>query len=346
VKKSRRTHGFTLIELLVVIAIIAILIALLLPAVQQAREAARRSQCKNNLKQIGLALHNYHDTHRMFPPGWVGRDQDDGTPGDGIPGGGWAWSVFILPFIDQAPMYNALNVQNGASVIPPALTPNDKFLPAYSCPSDASDEQGGATLSTPPVVQGWAESIPDYYKKMNYPAVNGRGVDDGVAASANIVPGATLGLCAGSATGTYSGAVDNSFNLEGTCNKKWEGCFGAATNTRIRDITDGTSNTLMVGERDMTKAVGAIWMRAMNIGVGQVDGTSVAGVVSIKLNFQDLLDTDATNDGGTAGFGSTHEGGCHFLLGDGSVRFIQENIDMGVYANLGARGDGNIIPPF
>jgi len=335
VKKSRRTHGFTLIELLVVIAIIAILIALLLPAVQQAREAARRSQCKNNLKQIGLALHNYHDTHRMFPPGWVMRTQD-------ATDGGWAWSVFILPFIDQAPMYNALNVQNGASVIPPALTPNDKFLPAYSCPSDASDEQGGAVLAG--ITQGWSDSVPAYYKKMNYPAVNGLGQDDGAVSPPVYAPTGFAVACA-AAVGTYGSGgltdvVDSSWNLEGTCSKKWEGCFGFDTNTKIRDITDGTSNTLMVGERDMTKAKGAIWMRA-----ALLDGTSVSGVVSVKLNFQDLLATPPVVTG-TAGFGSTHEGGCHFLLGDGSVRFIQENIDMGVYANLGARADGNIIPPF
>src|SRR4051812_6730319 len=92
-------RGFTLIELLVVIAIIAVLIALLLPAVQQAREAARRSQCKNNLKQIGLALHNYHDTANTLPPGWIG------DPTGSNAGNRWGWGTMILPYLDQAPLY-------------------------------------------------------------------------------------------------------------------------------------------------------------------------------------------------------------------------------------------------
>jgi prepilin-type N-terminal cleavage/methylation domain-containing protein len=120
---ARRRTAFTLIELLVVIAIIAVLIALLLPAVQQAREAARRSQCKNNLKQVGLALHNYHDTHNVLPPAFFTQH-------------GWTSTTFLLPYLDQAPMYNRLNV-NGpinladASILALAKTP----LPVFLCPS-------------------------------------------------------------------------------------------------------------------------------------------------------------------------------------------------------------------
>ena len=343
-KKLRRTRGFTLIELLVVIAIIAILIALLLPAVQQAREAARRSQCKNNMKQIGLALHNYHDTHRMFPPGFIGRQQDDGTLG-GAEGPGWAWSVFILPFIDQAPLYNALNVQSGSSTIPIGgpTSANNKFLPCYSCPSDASDEEGGAMLGG--VTLGWQDLAGNFYKKSNYPAVNGMGLASG--AIPGLDPDAT-DCTSGPADTIWTSyasvaTVDPSFNLEGTCTKKWEGCFGSCTNTRIRDMTDGTSNTLLVGERDMTKAQGAVWMRPQI--VPTPSGAAILGVVSVKLNTQDLL-ASIPITAGQDGFGSTHEGGCHFLMGDGAVRFIQENINMGIYRDLGARADGNIVPPF
>ncbi|MFG0295400.1 MAG: DUF1559 domain-containing protein, partial [Maioricimonas sp. JB045] len=106
---TSRRRGFTLIELLVVIAIIAILVALLLPAVQQAREAARRSQCKNNLKQIGLALHNYHDTHGSFPPGYIARYVSATDPASAETGPGFAWGTMILPFLDQSPTYNQLN---------------------------------------------------------------------------------------------------------------------------------------------------------------------------------------------------------------------------------------------
>lgn len=102
----RLRRGFTLIELLVVIAIIAVLVALLLPAVQQAREAARRSSCKNNMKQLGLALHNYHDTHFSFPPGYLDQDSYGGFGFVDINQGHWAWSASLLPFLDQAPLYN------------------------------------------------------------------------------------------------------------------------------------------------------------------------------------------------------------------------------------------------
>src|SRR6187397_1757547 len=105
--RIRRSAGFTLIELLVVIAIIAVLIALLLTAVQQAREAARRSQCKNNLKQIGLALHNYHDVANGLPQGWIGVNAMGQPFVDG--GNGWGWAARILPQMDQAPLYNTLN---------------------------------------------------------------------------------------------------------------------------------------------------------------------------------------------------------------------------------------------
>src|SRR6188472_548040 len=104
--KAHSRRGFTLIELLVVIAIIAILIALLLPAVQQAREAARRSQCKNNLKQLGLALHNYHDTSNTLPPGWIAVPTMSGNTNASAPC--WGWGTMILPGLDQAPLYSSM----------------------------------------------------------------------------------------------------------------------------------------------------------------------------------------------------------------------------------------------
>ena len=150
---NRRAHGFTLIELLVVIAIIAILIALLLPAVQQAREAARRTQCKNNLKQVGLALHNYHDVHKMFPMGaFSAIDDDNGCDDDG-----YGWGVMLLPYIDQAPLYQKLpmtaTAANGFTSVDDPRGANwcvfknyfesngtiipggDTILPAFRCPS-------------------------------------------------------------------------------------------------------------------------------------------------------------------------------------------------------------------
>jgi len=131
--KHRLRRGFTLIELLVVIAIIAILIALLLPAVQQAREAARRTQCKNHLKQIGLAIHNYHDTHNTFPPGYIARIPQNITSSER---GLYGWGAFVLPYMDQAPLYNLLQVgnvpleTNAVTNLAALQTP----LPAFSLP--------------------------------------------------------------------------------------------------------------------------------------------------------------------------------------------------------------------
>src|SRR4051812_18590026 len=145
---SRRRRAFTLIELLVVIAIIAILIALLLPAVQQAREAARRTQCRNNLKQIGLALHNYHDAANTIPPGYIGTQAVPNVTGQSL---NYGWATFILPFMDQSPLYNTIGsgfsgpnaVTFASSTISASSAAYQTVLPAFRCPSDT----GAATAT-------------------------------------------------------------------------------------------------------------------------------------------------------------------------------------------------------
>lgn len=161
---SKTRRGFTLIELLVVIAIIAILIALLLPAVQQAREAARRTQCKNNLKQIGIALHGYHETALAFPPGWIGVDRSSGAH-DFEGHNSFGWAVALLPHLEQGPLYKRLDTQQ-SMMDPTNLSILQTPLQAFRCPSDTGpefwdivDEASGsnvlATLSSSNYVGVW-----------------------------------------------------------------------------------------------------------------------------------------------------------------------------------------------
>lgn len=288
-------RGFTLIELLVVIAIIAILIALLLPAVQQAREAARRSQCKNNLKQIGLALHNYHDTHRVFPSGWIGVE-----PGVGANiefGSGWGWGTMILPYMDQSNLYNKINfdleIHNSSQ--PTGIL--DQSLTAYRCPSDPSDNTFELEQ------EGSPGTILAKLATANYIGVFGSDeLDD-----CEIVPAGT------------------------PC--KSTGLFYQNSNTRFRDITDGTSQTLFVGERKTDKTAGwySTWVGA--VPEGEETFARVLGATDHVPN-----DPAAHFDD----FSSHHVGGTQFLFGDGRVRFITENIDLGVYQSLSSITGGEV----
>ncbi len=293
-----RRRGFTLIELLVVIAIIAILIALLLPAVQQAREAARRSSCKNNMKQIGLALHNYHDTHRVFPFSYQGGVT---APAMGSTGNlGIGWGTYILPFIDQAPLYNKISERmfgasgNGAGGHwhddAPTVALAETVLAPYICPSDPS---GGI--------------VPGAFRfslgKSNYLVVLGTDFSG-------------FGTITGGGTTTYPGA------------------FYGNSSTRIRDITDGTSNTLIVGEKtSKVDPAAGLWIGADND----------RGATGMKL--EDSADF-RINGTAAASASSLHVGGCHFLLGDGRVRFISENINGNTYEILSLINDGNVVGEF
>jgi len=299
----RRRSGFTLIELLVVIAIIAVLIALLLPAVQQAREAARRSQCKNNLKQIGLALHNYHDTMLVLPPGLI--DVTRSSLNFNLLG----WGTMILPYLDQAPLYNSIGTNNGFTspegpwelALNSAATPVPYIettlartpLPAYLCPSDT---------------MGGTNSKLNNYGTSNYVACVGEFFD---------VSQAT----------TYRGA------------------FQTNTRVRLRDFTDGTSNTILCGERRIYGTqIGSIWIGALK------DGTNGSNSVGRRVSAV----TAPTNTGagyrinGTdyAAFSSMHTGGAHFLMGDGTVRFVSENLNMNTFRLLGGIADGQVIGEF
>ncbi len=350
---SRR--GFTLIELLVVIAIIAVLIALLLPAVQQAREAARRTQCKNNLKQLGLALHNYHDiTSRTFPPGYIDLKIVNEAPVFLL----WGWGSMLLPQIDQAPLYNLLgspstipNFDTGLTFATPStVTPNtvQKALPAFRCPSDSGS----------PLVSG-ADNTTIAVARSNYVGVAGTDpawinatVGGNTAGVGTLVASVSTGLVLGAmqaldpstvTTGNYQGFP----SVTGYPVKNYGGTFGANSMTGFGSIMDGSSNVIVIGER-YTPSISsssidadgdATWVGA-NDDYGQHGQGSVLGEASVPINAFVSFSTPKPE---TTGFGSLHVGGSHFLMGDGAVRFISQNVDMNTYRYLSRVADGNVI---
>ena len=272
-----RSQGFTLIELLVVIAIIAVLIALLLPAVQQAREAARRTQCKNNLKQIGLALHNYADTFSRFPPGYIANsDITATTPG-------WGWGALILPQLDQSTVYNALNfnlpIENSTNA-----APIQTLLKAYLCPSDI-------------------------YPTGAFSITNSTSIQVVLAAPSS-----------------YAGCVGNdSSDVDDNVNRG-NGMLYRNSNTTFADVTDGTSNTIIVAERSWSQANGS-WVGAPNTGRLRAGTKNPFAPLDEAASFLILSHTHWINimndpDGGLDDFSSLHSGGANALFVDGSVRFL------------------------
>jgi len=300
-------HGFTLIELLVVIAIIAVLIALLLPAVQQAREAARRSQCRNNLKQIGLALHNYHDAHRIFPQG------------NNL--GAWSFKAMILPFLDQGNIFSRIDFSNNiaTSASPPARCPMGQYdcrdevlrlqalgqgdpasarLPILYCPSDPL---GGSA---------WPDTSIGIHRLGNYVGVGG-----------DEVPVLSEGRCVGPS---------------GPFPARRRGILWYNSNVRMADITDGTSNTFCVGEKGINND--------LNYGWDLCAGVEGDGWLSCGNPFGpgDPANNAAQGYIHDSHFWSHHAGGSHFLIGDGSVRFLNYSINFDTYKALATRAGGEV----
>ena len=289
-----RRQGFTLIELLVVIAIIAVLIALLLPAVQQAREAARRTQCRNNMHQLGLAMHNYHDTHRCFPAGTFGQMA---TTSDG-----WSPHCMILPYIDEAAVYNALNFDG--SRLPGNITAAGQVLNQYICPSYSG------------TVAGYHVTGSIYSGATSYCSVMGS-------------------MTVAQANGNWA-LYTNGVTTYCKC-------------VRIRDIRDGTSNTFLMGESGNLwgSAYRKAWYNAYGWGCNRTVVT-LAWPINYDLRWGEGGEPrpSSCNNygvGGCMSFGSPHEGGAFFLMADGQVRFITENIDMATYRALGTRAGNEII---
>ena len=356
---TKRSRGFTLIELLVVIAIIAVLIALLLPAVQQAREAARRSTCKNNLKQMGLALHNYHETSNQFPlPGLLNVN-----PGAAVGVGGLLttsnWSVATLPFMDQAPVYNLYN--SNLSAFDPANAPAVQTkLAAYLCPS--APRPSSQTYTIPSAFTGGLVTA-------NLTMTDG-GATDYVATTR--VRGAFLNIVRNT-----SGSSDADGWGKGgivSMNPALAAVMTIPNGSKLRDLTDGVSNTIMIGElasrnqlyRKGNKLIapvsaspadeayvasvagGGCWSDPFN-GVWELtgrafDGTGSSGPCPINCSNARTSAGSVTQNAG--GLYSWHTGGVHVLLGDGSVRFLSENISGITLAALISRAGGEVLGEF
>lgn len=324
----KQQRAFTLIELLVVIAIIGVLIALLLPGVQQAREAARRSQCQNNLKQIGLALHNYHDQYGSFPPGCAlsSLSPDAGYSVDlttANRAAGYGWATFILPQLEQGNLFNQLNVNSlelSRLMQQPTLRPLAQIrLNVYRCPSDIAPDLNTGRQFTNAIFGDTAVATSNY---IGVEGIRWTHADDWII----------------SKTDPF-------------------GIFWPASAVRMQDITDGSSNTFMVGERNWTNLAG-IWIGTRNYtGNGDVGLRQNLGITNWKINLSNSTTATPTSN---RAFHSNHVGGTQFLLADGSVRFISENIYLdntlsdstrpasqkGLYNRLGMRNDGQIVDSF
>ena len=310
--------GFTLIELLVVIAIIAILIALLLPAVQQAREAARRTQCKNNLKQLGLALHNYHDTHSVFPPAAIGRCLTPDLNASGL--------ALLLPGLDQAPLYGQFNF---------SLTSSNQ---------EGSGYESGlvGTHTSDPAVNGNIIPVTTSVPAFLCPSDNGR-----IRTESSVYRPSSSDARGGALTNydfvTTSATYYNSCTNWSSTPIATRAMFGDNSNCQMRDLTDGSSNTVAMAETTRTVANGhatawgyrghvmvGIWLAERPINLWFFNGTTFPrGTL-----------------GSWAQPGSLHTGGMHVLMGDGAVRFISENMDASIRTNLAYISDGKTVGEF
>jgi prepilin-type N-terminal cleavage/methylation domain-containing protein/prepilin-type processing-associated H-X9-DG protein len=320
--------GFTLVELLVVIAIIGVLVALLLPAVQAAREAARRAQCNNNLKQIGIALHNYHDTLRTLPPGWIMKAGNEAE---------WGWPSFILPFAEQQPLYEKLGVDR-RRLWTVALDATDRTLlqtklKMYRCPSDITP----ALLPAGPAGTNCNRHFECSGCDINFP------------------------LATSNYMGNF-GFFDPSGTTEHAADVLRTGVFHSNQPVGLRDITDGTSQTIAVGERDFRCRSG-VWAGSRNPPGPDMWGSYfIRGRVSIKINDPRSPPSFCSETSCTEGFGSLHPGGSLFLFCDGSVHFLNNSIQydinggdpqspagtldmtqIGTYQRLGMKSDGSVV---
>lgn len=297
--------GFTLVELLVVIAIIGILVGLLLPAVQSAREAARRMQCSNNLKQIGLAAHNFESAYRYLPPGFIGDNSDALNS--------WAtWPALILPYIEGTNQFNLIDIHYRVADQPPLAYQTQ--VSTYLCPSRPPAVLSQGDFATP------GGALTDYAACFGTAAlyVNSRGA---------VIPAVPEEIVLDSSSKPYL--------------KKWK------YQIRFASITDGTSNTVLFGEKHIRpnslrgKNEDRSAFSAVRNTHRRMMGLYVNGSVTEARPL--LPPTAQTPTLANSSFGSAHPGVCQFVLADGSVQTLSITTDLNVLSNLAIRDDGNVV---
>jgi prepilin-type N-terminal cleavage/methylation domain-containing protein/prepilin-type processing-associated H-X9-DG protein len=307
--RVRRLSGFTLVELLVVIAIIGILVGLLLPAVQAAREAARRMQCSNNLKQLALAIHNYESTHRTFPPSGIQSNQ-------------MSWAVMMLPFIEQNNLFDRFDFTAGNWRLSGRnAAVKGVVIPAYQCPSAPGD----SLFSRYPIDTADPLLQETDVRTLHYHAVLGpTGVN-------------TL-------TGQQYRIFDNPNAIYGQV--ALQGAFGSSNRSsttpahilpgsnRMSSITDGTSNTILLGEFSWNGY--QFWRSWIRGWWADANGT----LLYTSKNVTTPINSRLSSPWNDASFGSQHSGGAQFARADGSVQFVSQTIDMNVYRSIASRDGG------
>lgn len=297
-------RAFTLIELLVVIAIIGILVSLLLPAVQQVREAARRTQCSNNIRQLGLALHSFESAHRHLPSGWQ-VDEEVMPFSDEAGAPGWGWATRIMPYMEQNNAYNQFDFSEHVDEMDfDSLRVH--VIPTFLCPSDPSPE-----------VMQWEWIAEEFEHDHDHGFAFVHDDDD------HDHEDLMVSRC------NYSG-VFGILEIEGN-EELGEGVFYQNSKTRFQEIRDGLSNTLMCGERLGTRGT-VTWIGAdphIEEGAARIVGTT------------DHILNDSEN-GHFEDFASAHPQGANFLVADGSTHFVTEYIDLNLYQALSTRAGGEV----
>jgi type II secretory pathway pseudopilin PulG len=330
--RRQRCPGFTLVEMLVIIGIISLIAALFLPAVQQARGAARRAQCKNNLRQIGVALHSYDASQKVLPPsriavgfvGWGGPSQ--GGPKGYLNATGW---TMLLPYLDQGPLYNRYDPNQAASWV----HRNDRPIATYALADmfGSPDANADVVKTKLPVLLCPSDPGELFYDGSN-PAIN----DFYTISSAN-----KRGGCR---TNYDFNVWFGEFFYQGYPIPEGErAMFGTNSSTRFELVSDGTSNTAMVTEtlRSVSNGKAAAWGHAAHVGIGvALDQIKLSRQINNWINPRYPEWSKPGVLGNWASGGSNHSGGCHIVLGDGSVRFVSENVDTATILRLHRMRDG------